>query len=82
MKVTEEMVQAFGEAWRAEDAQKDGFSQPGDRRRAGLEAALATLDSEPPAGLWERAMETYDTHGRHSDGIEAVVALVYREARS
>lgn len=38
MKVTDEMVAAFGDAWRAEDAKTDRAH--GDRRRAGLQAVL------------------------------------------
>lgn len=43
MRVTDEMVQAFGEAWAATPE-----GAPGDRRRAGLEAALAAARCSCP----------------------------------
>lgn len=46
MKVTDEMIKAFAGGWHAADAQ--GTHVPGARRRAGLEAALASVpDVEP-----------------------------------
>jgi len=42
MKVTEQMIVAFGEAWHASPE-----GEPGDRRRAGLQAVLALLDPVP-----------------------------------
>jgi hypothetical protein len=45
VKVTDEMVAVFGDAWRAEDAKPDRAH--GDRRRAGIQAVLACLFPEP-----------------------------------
>lgn len=51
MKVTQEMVEAFGAAWDIEDA-KPGKKEPGARRRAGIAAVLAIVERD---GCQERA---------------------------
>jgi hypothetical protein len=60
MKVTQEMIDAFGEAWNAADGAENVMNchehdmgdcpyhkTPGARRRAGLQAALAVAETQP-----------------------------------
>lgn len=44
MEPTEEMIQAFGRAWHAEDEQ--GTHVPGARRRAGIRAVLEIVERD------------------------------------
>jgi hypothetical protein len=60
VKVTDEMVRLFGQAWGEENAQSDGFSMPGDRRRAGLGAVLNGLDPEAKRGLASELLASAD----------------------
>lgn len=51
MEITDEMVDAFGDAWETarHEAMVDGRPmKPGERRRAGLEAVFALIDRDRP----------------------------------
>lgn len=48
MKITDEMIKMFGDAWEAADVarSKGANLKPGSKRRAGLEAVLPLIEAE------------------------------------
>lgn len=62
--LTEEMIDAFGKAWQAEDDRAKGWLRPGQRRAAGLSAVIKLIERDYDLAPKPKAKDPYPYAGQ------------------
>lgn len=82
MKVTDEMVAAYAEAWEAKRKEIGrGIAAPGTKTRAGLEVAIAASRSEALADAWDEGLSAGQDRWSDSREFGDPPVNPYREER-
>jgi hypothetical protein len=80
IEIPEDMITNYGQGWQAEDLQQDGFSKPGDRRRAGLSQALNGLTPDAKRDLAAQLLRSANEAEGHPEGApnEDATSVAFR----